>query len=64
MSVVLEAELLGELGEAPVVATAAGGVVDVAHLATAWVASWSKVPNTTTAPLFSPSPSTQISLSG
>jgi hypothetical protein len=29
---VLEAELLGELGEAPVVATAAGGVVDVAHL--------------------------------
>ena len=31
-SLVLEAELLGELGEAPVVATAAGGVVDVAHL--------------------------------
>ena len=28
----LEAELLGDLGEAPVVATAAGGVVDVAHL--------------------------------
>ena len=64
-SVVLEAELLGELGEAPVVAaTAAGGVVDVAHLGQGVGRFVEQGAEHDDRSPVQPSPPTQISLSG